>query len=128
MLSSASRKRLQGVHPDLVKVIEKADEITQVPFIITEGVRTLARQMQLVEAGASTTMRSRHLTGHAVDLAAKVNGEVRWDWPLYNKLGETVKQAARDVGVPVEWGGDWKVFKDGPHFQLPWKEYPEDHT
>jgi peptidoglycan L-alanyl-D-glutamate endopeptidase CwlK len=69
-------------------------------------------------------MKSRHLTGHAVDLAALVGGEVRWDWPLYNKLAATMKESAIQLGVPLEWGGDWKSFKDGPHFQLPWKDYP----
>lgn len=69
-------------------------------------------------------MRSRHLTGHAVDLAAKVGNEVRWDWPLYHKLAAAMKRAAHEVGVQIEWGGSWKSFPDGPHFQLPWKAYP----
>jgi peptidoglycan L-alanyl-D-glutamate endopeptidase CwlK len=68
-------------------------------------------------------MNSRHLTGHAVDLAAVVGTEVRWDWPLYDKLSGFMKAAAKELNIPIEWGGDWK-FKDGPHFQLPWKEYP----
>ncbi len=115
-------KKLQGVHPDLVKVIMKAAE--NADFIIVEGVRTTVRQAELVAKGASQTMKSRHITGHAVDIAPLVGGEVRWDWPLYHKLAPVVKQAAKDLGVPLEWGGDWKSFPDGPHFQLPWKEYP----
>lgn len=124
ILNSRSIERLKGVHPDLVKIINKAAEITDVDFIVTEGLRTPARQKQLVAAGASKTMKSRHITGHAVDLAVTVGGKVRWDWPLYNKLAAVVKKAAAEVKVPIEWGGDWKTFKDGPHFQLPHKLYP----
>lgn len=123
-LSKKSRDRLAGVHPDLVKVVERAIEITEMDFAVLEGVRSKARQEQLVKAGASQTMRSRHLTGHAVDLGAYVAGSVRWDWPLYHKLAVAVKQAAAELQVPIEWGGDWTTFKDGPHWQLPWKEYP----
>lgn len=123
-LSKKSRDRLSGVHPDLVKVVELAIEITEVDFAVLEGVRSKTRQEQLVKAGASQTMRSRHLTGHAVDLGAYVAGSVRWDWPLYHKLAVAVKQAAAELQIPIEWGGDWTTFKDGPHWQLPWKEYP----
>ena len=123
-LSKKSRDRLAGVHPDLVKVVERAIEITEIDFAVLEGVRSKTRQEQLVKAGASQTMRSRHLTGHAVDLGAYVAGSIRWDWPLYHKLAVAVKQAAAELQVPIEWGGDWTTFKDGPHWQLPWKEYP----
>jgi len=123
-LSARSLKALEGVHPDMVKVVKRAIQITDIDFVVTEGLRTVAKQKQLVAAGASQTMRSRHLTGHAVDLAALVAGKVRWDYPLYGKLAIAMKQAAKDVGVPIEWGGSWVKFKDGPHFQLPWKDYP----
>ena len=83
-----------------------------------EGVRSEARQRELFDCGASTTMNSRHLTGHAVDLAAWVGGAIRWDWPLYHKIGEAMKDAAKRLEVELEWGGDWTQFKDGPHFQL----------
>lgn len=121
-LSKRSRDSLQGVHPDLVRVVERAIELTEVDFVVIEGLRTPARQAELVKAGASQTQNSRHLTGHAVDLAAWV-GTVRWDWPLYPRIAAAVKQAAKELGVPIEWGGDWK-FRDGPHFQLPRKVYP----
>lgn len=124
LLSQKSKDRLSGVHPDLVKVVNRAIEITTCDFAILEGVRSLARQEQLVKAGASQTMKSRHLTGHAVDLGAYVAGSVRWDWPLYHKLAVAVKQAAAELQIPIEWGGDWTTFKDGPHFQLPKKDYP----
>lgn len=112
-----------GVHIDLRRVIYRAAEITPIDFIVTEGLRDLDRQKQLMAAGASKTLNSRHLTGHAVDLAARLDGEIRWDWPLYYKLADAVKEAARLEGVPIEWGGDWRKFKDGPHFQLPIKVY-----
>ncbi|XAI94573.1 endolysin [Pseudomonas phage vB_Pa-PAC4] len=124
VLSKKSLDRLTGVHPDLVRVVKRAIEITTVDFAVLEGVRSKARQEQLVKAGASQTMNSRHITGHAVDLGAYVSGSVRWDWPLYHKIADAVKQAAAELGVPIEWGGDWRTFKDGPHFQLPQKEYP----
>lgn len=124
VLGPRSLKRLDGVHPDLVRVVERAITMTPVDFTVLEGRRTLSRQKQLVAAGASKTMNSRHLTGHAVDLGAYVAGSVRWDWNLYYRIAEAVKEAARIERVPIEWGGDWRTFKDGPHWQLPWKEYP----
>ena len=124
VLSRKSLDRLAGVHPDLVRVVKRAIEITTVDFAVLEGVRSKSRQEQLVKAGASQTMNSRHITGHAVDLGAYVSGSVRWDWPLYHKIADAVKQAAAELGVPIECGGDWRTFKDGPHFQLPHKEYP----
>lgn len=123
-LGSRSKKRLEGVHPDLVRVVERAIELTEVDFTVLEGMRTVARQKKLVAKGASTTMNSRHLTGHAVDIGAWVDGTVRWDWPLYYKLAEAMKQAAKELNVDLEWGGDWKSFKDGPHFELSWAAYP----
>ena len=124
-LGKRSRKRLEGVHPDLVKVVERAIQITKVDFTVLEGMRTLTRQRALVRKGASKTMNSRHLTGHAVDLGAWVDGTVRWDWPLYYEIEKAMKQAARELKVPIEWGGDWRSFKDGPHYQLPWRGYPK---
>lgn len=123
-LSKLSEAKLVGVHPDLVRVVRRAIQITPVDFRVIEGLRTIERQRQLVKAGASRTLRSRHLNGHAVDLAALVGGKVSWDWPLYHRIADAMKDAAEDEGVPIEWGGDWTTFKDGPHFQLPWSKYP----
>lgn len=122
MLSSRDMQRLAGVHPDLVRVISRAREAAD--FIVTEGLRTEARQRQLVAAGASQTMHSRHLTGHAVDLAALVDGAVRWDWPLYDRLALAVKRAAVEEEVAIVWGGDWPKFRDGPHYELDRRRYP----
>lgn len=128
-LNDRSERNLIGVNQALVKVVRRAAEIVDgrddgLGFIVTEGIRTVMRQAELVKAGASQTMSSRHLTGHAVDLAATVAGEVRWDWPLYGTLAGVMKRAAQDVGVVIEWGGDWPRFKDGPHFQIDPKTYP----
>ena len=131
-LNSTSYARLRGVHPDLVRVVMRCAEDWKDPdtgFIVTCGVRTLEEQKLLVSKGASKTLRSRHIPakngyGHAVDLACSVKDQVRWDWPLYDKLAKAMKAAAKKEKVPLEWGGDWKTFKDGPHFQLPWDKYP----
>ena len=121
--------RLRGVHPDLVKVVERAIQITTVDFTVLEGARSPERQKKLVEAGASRTLNSRHIPGadgyaKAVDLGAYVDDQVDWSWPLYFKIAAAMKEAARQVKVPIEWGGDWINFRDGPHFQLPQEEYP----
>jgi peptidoglycan L-alanyl-D-glutamate endopeptidase CwlK len=124
--------RLKGVHPDLVRVVLRcaadwADPATG--FIVTCGVRTLEEQKILKAKGASKTLRSRHLKAangfsHAVDLACTIKGQVRWDWPLYNRLAVRMKAAAKKEGVLIEAGADWPKFRDGPHFQLPWAQYP----
>ena len=127
-LSKRSRARLAGVHPDLVKVVERAIEITEVDFAVLEGRRSIERQRALVEAGASQTLDSRHLTGHAVDLGAWVDGATRWDWPLYHRIAHAMRQAAAEFGTPITWGGDWSSFRDGPHFELPRAVYPARHS
>jgi peptidoglycan LD-endopeptidase CwlK len=143
LLSARDRKRLVGLHPDLVRVVERAAELDLVPFTVLEGVRSAPRHAQLLKAGASTTAKSRHLVApdgfaYAVDLGGVVPLEdldgdgqdddgivgLRWDWPLYHRLAGVVKAAAEELDVPLEWGGDWARFRDGPHFQLPWRVYP----
>ena len=121
-LGARSLANLSGVHPDLVKVVKKAIEITLVDFVVTEGLRTYERQQQLFKSGATKTMNSRHLTGHAVDLAPIVGGKA--EWRLCPKVASAMKLAAAGLRIPLEWGGDWKTFIDQPHFQLTWKDYP----
>ena len=123
-LSEQSLKRLQGVHPDLDAVVRLAITLTAQDFRVIEGRRTKERQRYLVEKGASKTMNSRHLTGHAVDLAPIVDGKVSWDWKHFYPIADAMKQAAKIKGTPVEWGGDWVKFRDGPHWQLPRSRYP----
>ena len=118
VLGSVSKNNLKGVHPDLVKVVERAISLTTVDFRVIEGLRSKQRQIELVNKGASKTLNSRHITGHAVDVVALVGGTVRWDWPLYDKIAKAFKQSAKELNIPIVWGGDWKTFKDGPHFEL----------
>lgn len=128
-----SRKALTGVHPDLVKVMEAALERSPVKFVITEGLRTRERQAQLVAKGASKTMNSRHITGHAVDIVPYIDADrdnniwedIRYDWPLYHRVAPVIKQVAKELGIKIVWGGDWRSFKDGPHFELDRKVYPK---
>lgn len=124
VLGAKSLARLQGIHPDLLKVVNKAAAMSDLDFTVLEGLRTIERQKVLFAQRATKTMNSRHLTGHAVDLAPLVAGQVTWDWPLYYRLAKIVKASAASVAVPIDWGGDWKNFADGPHWELPWKSYP----
>lgn len=124
--SARSLKNLSGIHPDLRRVIDRALKDSPLDFVVIEGLRTKERQKQLVASGASKTLNSRHLTGHAVDLVPiGQNGKAAFDWPLYDRLGPAVKAAAQAEGVEIVWGGDWTSFKDGPHFELDRKVYPE---
>lgn len=117
--SSRSLKNLKGIHPDLRRVIDRALQESPLDFVVIEGLRSPERQKQLVASGASKTLKSRHLTGHAVDLVPiGTNGKPAFDWPLYHILGPAVKEAAEKENVKLVWGGDWKNFRDGPHFEL----------
>lgn len=124
-MDERSKNSLKGVHPDLVKIFTRAYALAEVKPTVTEGLRTVARQRQLVAKGASQTMNSRHITGHALDVAFIVGKQVRWDWPLYKTFADVMKRAAKELNLSIEWGGDWKSFKDGPHFQLPHSKYPK---
>ena len=123
-LSARSMQRLEGVHPRLIALAREAIALSPVDFMVTEGLRTRARQAALVKAGASRTWRSRHLTGHAIDVAALVDGQVRWDWPLYPRIAAAFKAAAARQGTAIVWGGDWPTRRDGPHFELDRKAFP----
>lgn len=157
-LGATSRERLRGVHPDLIRVVELAPRhafaLGGPDFRVLEGLRTAARQRELVKKGASMTLDSRHLTGHAVDLGAWIGGAVRWDWPLYYRIAAAAQRAATELSVPLVWGGVWdrrlndlggdvdgleravaayvrrredanrSAFIDGPHFELDRKAYP----
>jgi peptidoglycan L-alanyl-D-glutamate endopeptidase CwlK len=121
MLGSTSRKRLEGVKPELVRIVELAEKTSPVPFMVAEGVRTLARQKQLFDKGSSKTMNSRHLTGDAVDLVPLVDGKVPWDdKSKFDELAKYIFAAADELGILVTWGGHFKGFYDGPHWQLIW--------
>lgn len=150
-LGEKSLKELNGVHPDLVAVVKRAIELTSQDFAVHDGIRTLAEQQRLVQAGASQTLDSRHISGHAVDLVPYINGKLRWEWEPIYKIADAVRLAAKELGTPIRWGGAWdmtltdtdespedlvadysarsrktgkKAFIDGPHFELPKAKYP----
>ena len=120
-LGKRSLENLEGVHPDLVAVVERAIEITEQDFTVIEGLRSVERQRELLNAGKSTTMNSRHITGHAVDICP---WPVSWVWPEFYPIADAMKQAAEELDIDLQWGGDWKSFPDAPHFQLSRKVYP----
>jgi peptidoglycan L-alanyl-D-glutamate endopeptidase CwlK len=145
-LSKRSLDRLEGVKPELVAVVKRAIEITRVDFGVTEGKRTRQRQAELVASGASQTMKSRHITGDAVDVVAYIGSNVQWELSLYDDIADAFKAAAQELEVKIRWGGAWTVddiaewdgsmqdamdsyidtrrsqgrkpFIDGPHFEL----------
>lgn len=120
-LGTRSLQSLSGVHPDMVAVVKRAIEITEVDFTVIEGIRHINRQRELLKAGKSTTMNSRHITGHAVDM---VPWPVDWeDLERFEVMSEAMKEAAEELDIPIVWGGDWKSFYDAPHFELDRKKY-----
>ena len=130
-LSQRSMQNLSGVHPDLVAVVKRAIEITEQDFFVGEGIRSIERQKRLVASGASQTMNSRHITGHAVDLHPypykgdhDVDGVPNSDdWDAYEPIVIAMRQAAEELGVELTHGWDWGW--DAPHHQLTWEDYPE---
>jgi len=145
-LSQRSLNELKGVNPKLVAVVKRAIEVTEVDFGVTQGLRTLEEQKVLFANKATTTMKSKHLVGDAVDVVAYINGKVSWQLHVYDEIADAMKQAAKEVGVPMRWGAAWTVpdiriwggtmeeamlayvdtrrsqgrrpFIDGPHFEL----------
>lgn len=128
--SKASERHFNGVHPDLIAVARKTLELSPYDFMITCGLRTKGEQRILVQTGKSSTMNSRHLPGkknkmsHAIDFAVLIDGKITWDFKYYKAVASAFKKASKLLSIPIEWGGDWKSFIDGPHVQLPWAQYP----
>lgn len=131
-MDDRSEALLAHVHPDLVSVIRTAAQAPQ-PFGVVYGLRTLAAEKLAVASGHSTTMHSRHLPNKyglacAVDVAHLAGGHVDFapghEPFVFGAIAIQIKMAAAHAGVPTEWGGDWKSFKDWGHFQLPWATYP----
>jgi hypothetical protein len=117
-LSQRSLDRLKGIDEKLIAVATRALELTEIDFAITEGLRTRERQETLVAEGKSQTMNSKHLIGRAVDVVAYVDGKVSWDKEHYVTISKAFKQAAKELNVSIRWGGDFKSFFDGPHYEL----------
>lgn len=150
-LGKRSLKELEGVNADLVRVVERAIELSVQDFSVHDGLRTLEEQKKLVESGASKTLKSRHITGHTVDLVPYINGKLRWEWEPIYVIADAVRTAAQEIDIPLRWGGTWdptftdsdaapedlvadyvtrrrqenkRAFIDGPHYELPIAAYP----
>jgi peptidoglycan L-alanyl-D-glutamate endopeptidase CwlK len=108
-LSGRSISKLEGVKPELVEVVEKAITLTKVDFGVIEGLRTEEKQRELVAAGASQTMKSKHLTGDAVDLMAYVNGRGCWELNVYDEIADAMKEASYELDVMIRWGAAWNI-------------------
>lgn len=119
-LGKSSLAKLAEVHPDLQRLVTRAIELSPVDFCVFEGIRTLERQKALVASGKSRTLKSRHLTGDAVDLVPWIGGKPVWEVDSCRKIAGAMKLSSAELGIPIEWGGDWAGFFDGPHFQRPW--------
>jgi peptidoglycan L-alanyl-D-glutamate endopeptidase CwlK len=113
-----SLERLAGIKEPLQTLAKTAITDSPYDFSITNGLRTLEEQKVLVATGKSKTMKSRHLTGDAFDIAVFVDGKLTWDLKYYKAVATHIKKVAAKLGIKITWGGDWKSFIDGPHFQL----------
>ena len=147
-----SNQNMSGIHPDLRKVMDRAVQLTTIDMTVIEGLRSVERQRQLFNQGHTRTMNSRHITGHAVDVVPWVDGAISWDWKHYYPVADAILKAAKEVNIPIVWGGAWhllpfnqwdkgskqaseayvaprkkegrSVFLDGPHFELDKQVYP----
>lgn len=118
-LGKRSLDNLVGVKQPLITLFKEAITDSPYDFVITCGLRTIEQQKVLVATGKSTTMKSKHLTGNAVDIACfDENGKITWDSKYYKKVATHIKAIAKKQGVAIVYGGDWISFKDYPHFQL----------
>lgn len=124
-----SLRKLSTVHEDLQRVAHRALELSPFDFGITSGSRSAEEQNALFAQGASQldgyARKSRHQTGHAIDFAVyDENGNITWDFSYFMQVSWAFKQAARELNIPIIWGGDWVSFKDGPHVELDKAVYP----
>ena len=146
-LSQRSLDKMEGLDERLIAVVTSAIHLSKIDFGVICGMRTLEEQRALVEKGASQTMKSKHLDGHAVDLMAYIGSRGSWELNLYDEIADAMAEAAREVDVPIRWGAAWTIsniaqfhggtmedamnsyiderrsqnrrpFIDGPHFEL----------
>ena len=108
-LSSRSLNKLEGVEDNLVAVVTNAIELTKVDFGVICGMRTQEEQQELVDKGASQTMKSLHLEGRAVDLMAYVGSRGSWELNMYDDIADAIKEASQNLDVGIRWGGAWTI-------------------
>ena len=109
-LGKGSLAKLEGVDERMVAVVKYAIGVSKQDFSVICGLRTMEEQRALVAKGASKTMKSKHLDGHAVDLMAYIKGVGdRWELKLYDEIADAMKSAAKDLGIPVRWGAAWHI-------------------
>ncbi len=111
-LGRHSLRELDLVHPNLVRVVNRAITTTEQDFTVFDGIRGIPEQREYVRRGVSQTMKSKHLPqedghGHAVDLVPYINGKLRWEHNACYIIARAMQQAARDEGVKIRWGGAW---------------------
>ena len=97
-LSSRSLSKLEGVDDKLVAVVTNAIELTKVDFGVICGMRTQEEQQELVDKGASQTMKSLHLEGRAVDLMAYVGSRGSWELNMYDDIADAIKEVGNQLG------------------------------
>lgn len=125
-------ENLKYVHPDLVKVIDLALSYLSFDVAIIQGARTEAQHKANVISGATRTKRSRHVRNNnkngfacAADMAPLSGKLILWKrLDLFQKMNSAMMRASSKLGILIDWGGDWKTFKDLNHWQLSWKQYP----
>ena len=120
-LSDRELAALDSVHADLRRWFREFRRLCPLDLIVLEGKRSMKRQRYLVKHGDSRKLYSYHLFGLALDIApASPDGDL-WRWSNYYAASPFGFTAAKNLGLPIVWGGHWKSFPDGPHWQL---EYP----
>lgn len=108
-LSQRSLDRLDGVDARLVSIVKYAIAVTKVDFGVTQGLRTIEEQRELVASKASQTMKSKHIDGKAVDVVAYVGPRISWELTLYDDIADAFAEGADQIGAKVRWGAAWTV-------------------
>ena len=117
-LSELSKKRLEGVDERLKAIVIECAKRCPYPFNVSEGLRSIELQREYVRQGKSRTMKSKHLTGEAVDLYPLTMNRKAVDWSRFEELADLMFQVASELGTMIVWGGHWKTFVDKCHFEL----------
>ena len=146
VLSEASIEKMKGVHPKLIELMKKAIGDSPYDFKIVQGLRTAEYQNSLYQQGRTKSgkivtkldgynRKSNHQAksdgyGHAVDIAVcgqyDQNGnyvKCTTDAEMFDnkklvEISKHIKAVAKDMGLEIVWGGDWKTLYDTPHYEL----------